>query len=128
MPSASPFYFDLVGVNCASTTSACSSDLMPEMMLVILPCGPMMNVVRSIPRYFLPYILFSLSTPNCLMTVLSGSANNENGNSLASLNFFWAEGLSAEMPSTSAPARCIFWYASRNPRASLVQPEVLALG
>jgi len=123
-----PRYFVLTDANCSSTAPACSSDLMPEMMLLILPCGPMMNVVRSIPMYFRPYMLFSLSTPNCLAIALSGSESNEKGNWFVSLNFLWAEGLSAEMPNTSAPVRWIFWYASRNPRASSVQPEVLALG
>ena len=38
------------------------------------------------------------------------------------------EGVSAEMPSTTRPARVSLLYASRNPHASMVQPGVSAFG
>lgn len=101
---------------------------MPEIPALILPSPPITNVVRSIPIYFLPYMLFSFSTPNRLATDLSSSDSRGKGNPNFSLNFFWAEGLSGEMPKTAAPAFWNFWYASRNPDASAVQPEVLAFG
>src|SRR6476646_10599369 len=107
---------------------ACSSGFKPFSTAEILPSGLITNVVRSIPIYFLPYMLFSFITPYLLQTALSSSASSEYGRSYFSLNFFWAEGLSAEMPNTIAPARWIFWNASRNPHASIVQPGVLALG
>src|SRR5579864_9401607 len=107
---------------------ACSSDLIPEIMAAILPSAPITKVVRSMPMYFLPYMLFSLSTPNCLAADLSSSDRSAHWNLNFSLNFFSAEGLSGEMPRTTAPAFWNFEYASRNPDASAVQPEVLALG
>ena len=101
---------------------------MPDIAAAILPSPPITNVVRSTPRNFLPYMLFSLSTPKLLATDLPSSDKRWKGNPNSALNFFWAAGLSGEMPRTSAPA---FWnleYASRNPDASAVQPEVLAFG
>lgn len=101
---------------------------MPDITAAIFPSAPITKVVRSIPINFLPYMLFSLSTPNCLATALSSSESNRNWNLYFSLNFFNAEGLSGEMPTTAAPAFWNFGYASRNPDASAVQPDVLALG
>src|ERR1043166_484204 len=114
--------------NAAIAAAACSSGFRPFRIAEILPSGLITNVVRSIPIYFLPYMLFSFITPYWLQTVLSTSASREYGRSYFSLNFFWAAGLSAEMPSTTAPARWILVNASRNPHASMVQPGVLALG
>ena len=113
--------------SAASAAAGCSSALIPEMTAAILPSGLITNVVRSIPRYFLPYMLFSLSTPKRLAIDFSSSASRGKGKPNFSLNFFWAEGLSGEMPRTTAPAFWNFWYASRNPDACAVQPEVLAL-
>jgi hypothetical protein len=58
--------------------------------------------------YFRPYMLFSFNTSNLLATALSSSASSEYGRSYFSLNFFWAEGLSGDMPNTIAPAFWIF--------------------
>jgi len=80
------------------------------------------------PITFLPYIFFSLRTPNLLATSFLASASKVYGKSCFSLNFFCADGVSGEMPRTTSPAFCSLLYASRNPHASMVQPGVLARG
>lgn len=117
-----------MALTCARTSSAWPSGLTLLKMWAILPSGPMRNVVRSMPMTFLPYMFFSLITPKALQTFLSASASRVKGRSYFSLNFFWASGLSAEMPRTMRPAFWSFVYASRNPHASIVQPGVFALG
>src|SRR5262249_12818699 len=42
-----------------STSSACPSGFTFLKMCLILPSGPMMNVVRATPITFLPYMFFS---------------------------------------------------------------------
>src|SRR5580765_3286458 len=46
-----------------STSSACSSTFTLSKILAILPCSLMRNVLRFVPMYFLPYMLFSPQTP-----------------------------------------------------------------
>ena len=41
---------------------------------------------------------------------------------------FWAAGVSVLIPTTSAPSAWNSSIASRNPRASVVHPEVSAMG
>ena len=84
--------------------------------------------MRAMPITFLPYMFFSLRTPNFLATSFFSSASKVYGKSYFSLNFNCAFGVSPEMPSTTSPAFCSLLYASRNPDASMVQPGVLALG
>src|SRR5215469_568526 len=114
--------------NAFATSSAWPSALTLGKTRAMCPSGSITNVVRSMPITFFPYMFFSFTTPYRLAIFLSTSASSVNGRSYLSLNFFWAEGVSAETPSTVAPAFWICLYASRNPHASTVQPGVSALG
>src|SRR5882724_516738 len=67
-----PGYF---AFSAAIAAAACSSGFRPVNTAEILPSGLMTNVVRSMPIYFLPYMLFSLSTPYLIATALSSSAS-----------------------------------------------------
>jgi hypothetical protein len=73
-------------------------------------------------------MFFSLSTPKAFETFLSMSQSRVKGRPYFSLNFFWAAGVSGEMPRMTAPAFSNCLYASRNPLASTVQPGVSARG
>lgn len=64
-------------LSAASTAAACPSGLMPVMIALIFPSGLITNVVRSIPMYFRPYMLFSFRTPNLMATAFSVSASKE---------------------------------------------------
>ena len=94
----------------------------------IAPSGPIRKVVRATPITFLPYMFFSFSTSNFLATSFWSSASRVYGSASFSLNLSCALQVSGEMPRMTSPAFCSLLYASRNPRASSVQPGVLALG
>ncbi len=49
--------------NAANTCSACPSGFTFEKIFAIFPSAPTTKVLRSMPMYFLPYILFSFHTP-----------------------------------------------------------------
>ena len=59
----------------ARTSSAWPSAFTLWKTWAILPSGPMMKVVRSMPITFLPYIFFSFMTPKALAIFLSSSDN-----------------------------------------------------
>ena len=63
--------------SAAMTAVACSSGLKPLMTALTFPSGPITNVVRSIPIYLRPYMLFSLSTSNFFAMALLSSASSE---------------------------------------------------
>jgi hypothetical protein len=87
----------------ARTSSAWMLGFTFSKMCWILPSGPMMNVVRAMPITFLPYMFFSCRTPKAMATFLSASASKVNGKASLSANFLCAEGLSGDMPSSTAP-------------------------
>lgn len=59
---ASAARVSLYSSRASSTSSACSETFTLGKMCVIFPSSPMMNVVRSIPIYFFPYMDFSFQT------------------------------------------------------------------
>ena len=88
----------------------------------------MINVVRSIPRYFLPYMLFSFQTPYFFTSSFFSSLASGNGSPNLSANFLWEETLSALTPTTTAPFFEITATLSRKSQASFVHPDVLSFG
>ncbi len=62
------------------------------------------KVLRSTPRYFFPYRLFSWITSYSLQTFRSGSLSSSNGNAIFFLNFSCEATESGEMPRISALA------------------------
>src|ERR1700686_622783 len=63
----------------ASTSSACPSAFTLLKTCLSLPSRPMAKVVRAMPFTFLPYMFFSLTTPNRLAIFFSGSASRGKG-------------------------------------------------
>jgi hypothetical protein len=53
----------LVPASAASTSPSCSAGLTLRNTCATFPSAPTMNVVRSLPKYFFPYIDFSTQTP-----------------------------------------------------------------
>jgi len=106
----------------------CPSTLTFAKILWIIPSLPMMKVVRSIPITFLPYMFFSLYTPYAEATLLSVSASSGIFRLFLSLKLACFVTLSGLMPMTTDPVSSILVFASRNPDASLVQPDVSAFG
>ena len=58
------------------TSSACPAGFTFGKIFAIFPSLSMMKVVRAIPKYFLPYMLFSAHTPYASDTVWSTSASS----------------------------------------------------
>ena len=114
--------------SAASTSAAWPSAFTFRKAFFSLPSGPMMNVLRSMPITFRPYMFFSFQTSSAWASLWSVSASSGKGMSYFSANFFWVSGLSGEAPRTAAPAFLNLGYSSRNSDASTVQPGVLALG
>ena len=69
--------------------SACSFTLISLgcIIRVITPSSLMTNVVRNVPKYLRPYMLFSPQTPNSSTNLCSVSAMSGNGKSFFSMNF-----------------------------------------
>ena len=88
----------------------------------------MMNVVRSMPMYFLPYMLFSFQTPYFLTISFFSSLTSGKVSSYFSANFLCEAAPSGLTPTTTAPFFSIAFRLSWNAQASLVQPEVLSFG
>src|SRR6478672_1617477 len=80
---AAPF---CASFNHSSTSSACPSGFTFSKICLILPSGPIMNVVRATPITFLPYMFFSWITPKALQIFLSASATSVKGRSYLSAN------------------------------------------
>ena len=60
-----------------------------------------MNVVRNVPMYLRPHMLFSPHTPICSTSVLSVSAISVKGSSFLAMNFWCEAALSTLTPTTS---------------------------
>ena len=88
----------------------------------------MMNVVRSMPMYFRPYIDFSFQTPYASAILWSSSGTSSNGRLNFSINFAWDFSESGLTPRTTASLLVIFLCASRSSHDSTVQPGVLSFG
>src|ERR1700745_4392239 len=100
------FFATLGWVHCfkySRTSSEWPSGLTLWKTCLILPSGPMTNVVRTTPITFFPYIFFSWITPKALQSFLSASASRENGRGNFSWNFFWAAGVWGDAPSSTTP-------------------------
>jgi hypothetical protein len=68
-----------------------------------LPSPSIRTVERSIPMYFLPYMLFSTHAPYTSTTAPLSSEASINGRSYLALNFSWLAVPSLETPTTSMP-------------------------
>src|SRR5216684_863423 len=94
----------------------------------ILPVLPMRKELRTMPMKVRPMNCFFCQAPNSWMVLWVGSLSKGK----LSLYFFLKEerGLrgSALMPRMATPSLSNSFFASRNSDASIVQPEVLALG
>src|SRR2546423_5151423 len=91
-----------------------------------LPFSSIRNAERTMPKYFLPYMLFSPHTPYASATAWSSSASSGKPSPYFVSNFCWRAGGSGLIPSTAvspmSPA------TSRKPHACVVQPGVSAFG
>src|ERR1700674_4427767 len=85
----------------ASTASACPLTFTLRHSWRSTPLASIRKLLRSIPMYFLPYMLFSWMTSYSLQTVLSGSLRRSKGNPIFFLNFSCDSTESAEIPQIS---------------------------
>ena len=92
----------------------------------IVPVSSMRNAERSMPMYFLPYMLFSFHTPNASAVTWSGSESSGKPRPYFSANFSCLDGLSGLTPSTAVSPMSP--RMSLSPQACVVQPGVSALG
>src|SRR5229473_6655632 len=94
----------------------------------ILPSLPMRKELRTMPMDVLPMNCFSCHAPNFWMVLWSGSLSRGKLRFWFSLKEAWAFTESALIPRMATPSLSKSSFASRNSDASIVQPEVLALG
>ena len=78
--------------------------LTPRHSRASLPSPSMTNVLRSMPRTFLPYMFFILMTSNCAQSFSSASESSSNGNSIFALKLSCDFSESRETPTTTAPS------------------------
>ena len=71
------------------------------------PSGPITNVLRSTPMYFLPYIDFSTHTPYASAVSWSGSLSSVNGRPYLSRNLTWLFSGSGLTPITPHAGRVV---------------------
>src|SRR5438105_7012155 len=88
----------------SSTSSACPGTLTPRHSFATLPSPSMTNVLRSMPRTFLPYMFFILMTPNSLHSFSSASETSSKGNPIFALNPSCDLSESREHPTMTAPS------------------------
>jgi hypothetical protein len=88
----------------------------------------MRKVDRSIPMYFLPYMLFSAQTPYRSQTSDPSSEARITPSPYFFTNLSWLFTLSFDTPTTTAPASSKAAAAAVKACASEVQPEVSSLG
>src|SRR5687767_2617612 len=95
-----------ISFSAASTSWSCPSGFTRSNTRAIFPSGPMMNVVRATPMYFLPYMLFSPHTPYFSDTAWSSSASSGKLSWNFSANFVTSFTGSGLTPNTGTPS---FW-------------------
>ena len=88
----------------------------------------MTNVLRSMPRTFLPYMFFILMTPNSAQSFSSASESSGKGNPIFALKPSCDLSVSRETPATTAPSFANCLCRSRKSAPSVVQPGVLSFG
>src|SRR5690606_35922265 len=116
------------GQSSSRIWSACSSGFTFGSTCATRPSSSMMNVVRSLPQNFFPYIDFSFHTPYASATSWSSSARSVKGRLYFSRNFWWLLTESGLTPRTRAPVFSMSPIRSRRPHACFVHPGVSSLG
>src|SRR5258708_8082037 len=94
----------------------------------ILASLPMRKELRTMPMDVLPINCFSCQAPNIWVVWWSGSLSRGKFRFSLALKEAWASTESALSPRMATPSLSKSFFASRNSDASIVQPEVLALG
>src|SRR5260370_3012648 len=115
-------------VAAASTSPTWPSILTLGQRPRITPFSSISTVVRSMPMYLRPYMLFSTQTPYFSQTSPLSSEARMKGSEYFCLNLSCARTGSREIPTIVAAVFEKSGIASRKPQASLVQPEVSSLG
>ena len=94
----------------------------------IIPSALIKYEILKIPSYSLPYIFFIPIASYFLITLLSESETNGNGNFCFSQKFFCDLTESALIPRITVFLSLKLWNSSRSSWPSVVHPGVLAFG
>ena len=112
----------------SSTSRAWPGTFTLGQTLATVPSRSRRTVVRSVPMYVLPYMLFSTQTPNASSIARPSSEARGNSSPYLARNLSWLSRLSDEMPTTAVSAAANSALSAWNSWASRVQPLVSSFG